>query len=501
MKCDLFAILLKCDETLDRQAMKFEEFQKMMHRKDETDDLLWFAKHYDWPLIAVLSATTKLYRFKFCWITWLMLSSDYSFEGTFDSTIELAQDLFLHCIRIGYIRTLDESLRIFYPQSALNVLTTFLWRSKEGNIDEMESILKLLIVKLSDANFKMLLVNGKDESINFTMRCIIKHLQVNFPSVLLQEKYLEALCRSEISQFSDKVDFDFLKKMCKILERTNKRVDYEQLGWLDKKMLTESVATICESLIDDHQFEAAIELSDLMNLPKADFVYKWWIHVWNCEDKNSKNFETKKYTKYISKYHLSIDVMNKFLNTAIRDLEPCAKKLSMMKFVLRNSWIQNPAEMDALEYEIVQLYLKLKVEGSSDDLKPLTSEYFEAVISKEKSIIHNSVFELKSIAKVDELTVSQRLLIDEKQLEALEELISHLLDIGDVVQVMRIQEMFGRAPEDLKLLVYVMSIAEGINSIYDITKEERKMISSFGIMSNKFNRLTLRSLRTNSSSK
>lgn len=329
----------------------------------------------------------------------------------------------------------------------------------------------------------------------------MQHLQLNFPSILQQERYLEALCRSEISLFSDKVDFVFLKKICKILERTNKRVDYEQLCWLDRKKLTESVSKICESLIDDHQFEAAIELSDVMDLPKGDFVYKWWIHVWNCEDKKSKNFETKKYTKLVSKYHLSIEVLIKFLNTVIKELEPCTKKLSMMTFVLRNTWIENPIELEALEYDIVVLYLKLKTEGSSDDLKPLTSEYYEAVISKEKSIIHNSLFEIKTIAKVDELTVSQKQLTDERQIEALDKLISELLDSGDLVQVFRIQEMFGRAPESLKLLVYVMSIAEGINSIYDITKEERKMISSFGIMSNKFNRLTLRSLRTNSSSK
>ena len=47
----------------------------------------------------------------------------------------------------------------------------------------------------------------------------------------------------------------------------------------------------------------------------------------------------------------------------------------------------------------------------------------------------------------------------------------------------------------------MMSIAENINSIYDIAKEERKMISSYGLMSNKFNRLTLKSLRASSASK
>lgn len=501
IKSDLFSILLKCDENLERFQMKFEEFQKMMMKKEESDDLLNQAKLHDWPLIAVLAATTKLYRWKFCWITWLTLSINYQWNEKFKTIEEMSQHVVEYCLEKEFTRTLDESMTIFYPESASKVLSSFLWRSKKGNVDEMESILKELIVKLSQQNYNMVAVKGKEESLSFIVRCVIKHLQLNFPSTLQQEKYLEALCRSEISQFSGKVDFVLMKKMCKILERTNLRVDYEMISRQDKKSLITAIGKMCESLIEDHQFEAAIEVSDLMSLPKSDFVYKWWMHMWKCEDRNSKNFETKKYMKYVTKYHLSIDVMIKFLLTVIKDLEPCVKKLHMMKFVLRNSWIENQAELDMLEYETILLYVLLMVDGAAADLKPLMSEYYESVISKEKFINHNSLYELKSIAKVDELTVSHKVLEDSKQLEKLDELIHNLLDAGDVVQVLRIQEMFGRAPEDLKLLVYIMSIAEGINSIYDITKEERKVISSYGLMSNKFNRLTLRSIRTSSSSK
>lgn len=430
-----------------------------------------------------------------------MLSSDYAWTEKFRSVEELAQHVSEHCLEKGFIRTLDESFSIFYPHSAMKLLTKFLWRSKKGNFDEMESLLQQFIVKLGHSNFKMVAVRGKESAMNFTMRCIIKHLQVNFPSILQQEKYLDALCRSEISQFSGKVDFALMKKMCKILEHSNMRLDFEMICGHDQKNLIEAVEKICSSLIDDHQFEAAIKVADLMNLPKGDFVYKWWLHMWNCEDRNSKNFETKKYTKYVSKYQLSVDVMIKFLKTVTNDMEPCVKKFNMMKFILRNSWLENAAEMDALEYEILLLYVMLMIDGTAPDLEPLMSEYFETVIAKEKSIIHNSLYELKSIAKVDELTISFKMLHDQQQLNQLDTLISNLLDAGDVVQVLRIQEMFGRAPEDLKLLVYMMSIAEGINSIYDITKEERRMISSYGLMSNKFNRLTLRSIRTSSSSK
>lgn len=500
MKRDLFAILLKCDETVDRHCMMFEEFQKMMHKKDEADDLLFYARKHDWPMIAVLAGTTKLYRWKFCWITWLTLSSDYQWNDKFKSIEELAQNVVEHCLMKGFIRTLDESMSIFYPQSPMKILTQFLWVSKKGILDETESLLKQFIVKLGDQNYNLIAVKGKEEAMNFTIRCIIKHMQLNLKSISQQEKYLEALCRSEISHFSGKVDFTFMKKMCQILERTNMQMNLDIFCYHDKKNLRETVGKICESLIDDHQFEAAIQVADLLNLPKGDFVYKWWIHMWNCEDRNSKNFETKKYMKFVTQYHLSVDVMIKFLKTVVNELEPYVKKFNMMRFILRNSWIENPAEMDALEYEIILLYVRLKVDGKAEDLKPLMSEYYETIIAKDRFIIHSSLYELKSNAKVDELTVSYKMLFNEEELEQLDEMILNLLDAGDIIQVLRIQEMFGRAPEDLKLLVYMMSIAEGINSIYDIAKEERKMISNFGLMSKKFNRLTLRSIPTNSSS-
>ena len=190
IKRDLFSILLKCDENLDRFQMKFEDFQKMMLKTEEFDDLLHHAKIHDWPLIAVLAATTKRYRWKFCWITWLMLNSNYKWNEKFQTIEELSQNLIEHCLEQGFIRTLDESMTIFYPQSSSKILSSFLWRSRKGNVEEMESILKQLIVKLSEQNFNMVAVKGKEKSLNFIIHCIIKHLQLNFPSILLQEKYI-----------------------------------------------------------------------------------------------------------------------------------------------------------------------------------------------------------------------------------------------------------------------------------------------------------------------
>lgn len=192
----------------------------------------------------------------------------------------------------------------------------------------------------------------------FVMICLIKHLQRNV-SPLQQKNYLEIICRSEISQFSDKIDLNFFKKISEILERTNKRVNFEELSLMTRKELEKAVGGICESFIDDHRFQTAIEIADLLELPKSNFVLKWWVHRWS-ED-NNKNFETEKYMKYVTTYNLSMEVFMSFIKKVVAELKPSVKKFNMMKFMLRNCWNESPNDLDLLEYNIISLYVKLKI--------------------------------------------------------------------------------------------------------------------------------------------
>ena len=407
VKRDMFAVILKCDESVTHMKMTFEDFQKMMQKKEEKKtDLLFQAIVNDMPVLAVIAAMTNQYELIYCWIAWISLSSDFVWLEKFKSIIEAAKAVVQHCIEKGMVQTLDISLSIFYPESSMKILTSFLSLSLSGKFDEMEQILKQFIVKLTSDNYNLVVTSNKADSINFTMNCLMKHLQANH-SIAEQEKFLDILCRSEIAQFSDKIDFLVFKRLCKILGRTNMQVNFEELSGHSKLELEKHVGRICGSLIDNHQFEAAIEIADLLNLPKSDFVFKFWLHMWE-EDANNKNFDAEKYTKYVDKYDLRMEVLISFITKVLEELEPCIKKYNMMKFLLRNN--TNESNSDLLEYEIVSLYVKLKCSDDSEKLKPLTSEYFESVIIKEKSIIFNSLYELKSIANVDELTISHKTL-------------------------------------------------------------------------------------------
>lgn len=491
-KHDLFAILLKCNESISRVELPFEEFQKFFLRdqSDEVGDLLFQARKYEWPLIAILAATTTLYRIKYCWLTWLILSSDFKYTKKLESIEELARNVFEHCLNRGFIRTLHESALIFYPDSTLEIFTKFLLHTKNGDFANMESLLKVFIVRLSEHDYKMIVLKGKEKLLPFIFRCLILHLQFNIRFGLQKEQYLECLHRSEVSQFVRKIDFGFLKKLSKILEQTCTRVNYEIFLEGDKRSMKEIEKILGELIHADH-FKEAIEITELMKMPKSDFVFKLWRRMYEKEDQKQTSFDIEKYLTYVEAFELNIEIFIKFLSSIVDNMIDSIEKYKILKFILKNS----KTGSDSLEYDVIYLYVRLKCENI-ENLEPLTSKYYQDIISKEKNLIHESLYELKSIAKIDDLSISFKSLTNKAEKEELENLIFYLLDLNDIVQVLRIQEMFGCAPEDLKILVYMLSVCEGLTSIYDITKQERQTISSFGQMSNIFNKFTLRSLRT-----
>ncbi|XP_070496072.1 spatacsin [Chironomus tepperi] len=491
-KFDLFAILLKCNENINRRDCSFEEFQRFFMRDEPSSDLLYQAIIHDWPVIAVLAGTTKLYRFKYCWLTWLILSSNYKWYEKFEDVEGISTSVFEHCLRNGFVKTLDESFQIFYPEAPMKIFTKFLKDSANGKLKDMESILKNFIVQIIETDYRTKIIKEKHRLIPCIIRYLIIHLQNNIKFSTQQQEYLACVHRSEIAKFDGKVNFELIRNFCKILEHTSVEMNYEVFYESDTKVSKE-IDRICDELISNNYFEAAIEIGNLMNKSKTEFIFKYWLHLRKTDNQKQTSFDIAKYMKYVKMYRLNMDLFIKFLKREIDEMDQCIEKYNLMFFMLRNTPKADPKELNELEYELICLYLRLKISGVKD-IKPVTSLYYENVIKPESSLIHNSLYELKAIAMIDDLNDSQ-CLTDDSEIQQLDDLMSFLLDINDIVQVLRLQAMFGHAPEDLKILVYMLSVAEGITSIYDITKKERQAISNCGPLSSRFNRFAFRSFR------
>ena len=392
---------------------------------------------------------------------------------------------------------------IFYPETALLLFTEFLWRTKDGQFDDsIVHLYKKFIVKLQSNNYNLVFLNNKEESLKFIFSTIMCHLKLNFQTLFHQHLFLSCLCQSIIGYFNDKIDFIFLRNLCYVLQKTNIKLDFELFGNVQKRAsieVEEESQRICEELVMENNFKEALDAASMFGLSKGQILYSCWL---NDYKKNNYVYHNDQYTKDLVEHRIKPDLLIKFYLHISQNLEANESKYSISKTILetiKHYGLQSNDffDRDVIEYDLISLYVKLKAIDPSVELDPYYSEFFEMIISKERYVIYNSFMDLKRIAKIDDLTVSGRCLTVPEEIEALDSLINHLLDVGDIIEVLRIQEMFDRKPNDLSFLVYCMALAEKLVTIYDLPRKERQLIfETSSSASKQFNKFTLRMKRS-----
>ncbi|CAO1399769.1 unnamed protein product [Diamesa serratosioi] len=503
MKRDVFAVLLSF-KTTEKIHMEFKDYQKFFTELEfQEDSLLRKSIKMEWPLLSVIAGITRLYRLKFCWITWLVVSSDFPYNKCYEDIAELVGDLFNHCFLTDHIRTFKESLEIFYPETPLLLFTEFLWRTKDGQFDDsLVHLYKKFIIKLQSKNYNLLFLNNKEDTLKFIFSTIMCHLKLNFQTLFHQHLFLSCLCQSIIGYFNDKIDFIFLRNLCYILQKTKIKLNFELFGNVQKRTsfeVVEESKRICEELVKENNFNAALDAASMFGLSKGQILYSCWL---NDYEKNCYVYHNDQYTRDIVEHKIKPDLLVKFYLNISQRLETSESKYTITKRILetiKHYGLQSNDffDRDVIEYDLILLYVKLKSLFPSIELDPYYSEFFEMIISKERYVIYNSFLDLKRIAKIDDLTVSARCLTVPEEIEALDSLINHLLDVGDIIEVLRIQEMFDRKPNDLSFLVYCMALAEKLVTIYDLPRKERQLIfETSSSASKQFNKFTLRMKRS-----
>lgn len=502
MKRDAFAVLLSCQAT-ERIHMEFKDYQMLFTESVyQEGSLLRKSIKMEWPLLSVIAGMTRLYRLKYCWITWTVVNSEFTYKNCYENIAELVSDLFYHCFVTEHIRTFQESMEIFYPDTALLLFTEFLWRTKDGQFDEsVIHLYKKFIIKLQANNYNLVFLNNKEESLKFIFSTIMCHLTLNFQTLFHQHLFLSCLCQSIIGYFNDKIDFIFLRNLCYVLQKTNIKLDFELFGNVQKRTSIEvqqESQRICEELVKENNFKEALDAASMFGLSKGQILYSCWF---NDYEKNHHVFHHDQYTKDLVEHKIKPDLLIKFYLHISQSLISNETKYSVSKTILetiKHYGLQSNDffDRDVIEYDLISLYVKLKSIDPAVELDAYYSEFFEMIISKERYVIYNSFMDLKRIAKIDDLTVSGRCLTIPEEIEALDSLINHLLDVGDIIEVLRIQEMFDRKPNDLSFLVYCMALAEKLVTIYDLPRKERQLIfETSSSASKQFNKFTLRMKR------
>ena len=303
---DLYATILLCSNEVNshlvnpKTVLDFKKFKEILKNSSKTENLtdqthlnlLKMSLKMKWPILAMFSAMICYENVVYCWLTWLLMSTDYNFDEktleNFKSVEDLAKDVVQFCITDGFVRTLGNSLTVFYPESHFSLFTRYLTETINHKFgSETTNLLKDFVQQLHEDDKKLIIFKNKTEVIDFCVKLLISHLKCNFPENSNQQNLLKSLNDSEISYFTTLINFGTLSKVSKIIEFTEIALDFDAL-LMDERKIYES---ICERLLELKHFEKAIELADILNIPKDKITYESWI--FDFERKNDITYKKR----------------------------------------------------------------------------------------------------------------------------------------------------------------------------------------------------------------
>lgn len=324
-----------------------------------------------------------------------------------------------------------------------------------------------------------------------TIRLILLHLKHNFESGVHQKQFLQLLCKSGLSDIHPLIDFCLLNSVFEVsLSVDNYNFDFEKLLVEDNNLYND----LFDTLLSNQLFDEAIKLAGLLDLPICDIVLTKWTANLNIDECTSLVFE--QYELEMDELALPPEILINFLLfTAGQFQESCRKRYLLFKkamdIIKKHHLFPNENfDRDQIEYEMVLCYLLSNDEIEDQDI--YHSEYFEEIMSKERGVLYKSFRELKELAGIDELTTSTKIGLNTEMKEKLENLLNKLLDLGDIVEALRIQALFEFRSMDLHFLVFCMALAEGLTTIQNMTKEEKLTLTDIEkIAFSMFNKRTL----------
>lgn len=320
---------------------------------------------------------------------------------------------------------------------------------------------------------------------------LLIQLQSNFDCILQQQRFLECICRSDVGDICDLLDFCLLHKVFGVAATWLRElsIDLEQLGRRDSP----EYKRLVDALTEARAYEEALQLATLLQLPLTDIVYGKWM----TELEAGQLRPHEEYEKDIQQHALAPAILVNFLlqaasvvgQVSLRRYELLQSTLGVIK---KHHLFPNESfDRDQIEYDMVLCYLQLPEEQLSQ-LSIYHSEYFEQIMLQERCVLYKSFSELKELAGIDDLSIADKTVLTSEMEDRLNTLLNTLLDKGDIVEALRLQELFEFRPNDLRFIVFAMALAEGMTSISNLSSKERQLLGEIEKSAfPKFNRITL----------
>nr|NP_001286748.1 uncharacterized protein Dmel_CG13531, isoform C [Drosophila melanogaster]NP_611726.1 uncharacterized protein Dmel_CG13531, isoform B [Drosophila melanogaster]AAF46913.1 uncharacterized protein Dmel_CG13531, isoform B [Drosophila melanogaster]AHN56543.1 uncharacterized protein Dmel_CG13531, isoform C [Drosophila melanogaster] len=503
---DVFAIILCSTNSLPDELIattpKFLEMMVGNSSHCSSINLLRHCIRQELPILAVLAATISEQNRDWCWIVWLSVASgQWSLQLQEASKVrdenrsEWVWSVIRGAVAGGHLNALLHSLEIFHPDCKLTHLCRFLQLTghQEDFSDATIVELRQFFFSWSQDSVALPLCGPlpRKQLMQRSIGLLLIQLQSNFDCILQQQRFLECICRSDVGDICDLLDFCLLHKVFGVAATWLRElsIDLEQLGRRDSP----EYKRLVDALTEARAYEEALQLATLLQLPLTDIVYGKWM----TELEAGQLRPHEEYEKDIQQHALAPAILVNFLlqaasvvgQVSLRRYELLQSTLGVIK---KHHLFPNESfDRDQIEYDMVLCYLQLP-EEQLPQLSIYHSEYFEQIMLQERCVLYKSFSELKELAGIDDLSIADKTVLTSEMEDRLNTLLNTLLDKGDIVEALRLQELFEFRPNDLRFIVFAMALAEGMTSISNLSSKERQLLGEIEKSAfPKFNRITL----------
>ncbi|XP_058978649.1 uncharacterized protein LOC101894184 [Musca domestica] len=472
------------------------------------------------PIMAVMAASIASADFnsthvEWCWLVWLGVTTDqWNNLVRFSHNVqEFPWNLIDHLISQNHITALVRSFEIFFPDNGLIHLFRFLQLSTQNEFgDANVHELRLYCLAWSNEEIRLPLNfrPQREKLMKRTIRLLLLHTQSNFESAVDQLKFLNCVCKSGLSDITGQLDFCLLKQFCDILMSFNGSMaqrfplNFIQLLTGEHSDVKE-YERILNCVLAAREYDTAVRLASLLHKPISDIIYSKWVTSLECqlEVPSPDNFDNyvfpfNQYESEVAAHSLPPETLVNFLLYASVHLPVHAYKSrytvlqKALNVIKHHRLFPNESfDRDQIEYDMIVNYLLLD-EGGTVDLTLYHSEYYEEIMLSERRVLYKTFLELKELAGIEDLNISNKIELNEVQVRRLEDLLHRLLDEGDVVEALRLQELFDIRPLDLRFIVFCMALAESMSTVYCMSADERQLLSE--IERSSFSKFTKRTL-------
>ncbi|KAH8305915.1 hypothetical protein KR018_003648 [Drosophila ironensis] len=503
---DLFAIILCCTNTLpDVEIPSTAKFLEMMMTTTPHCSAINLLRHcirQEHPVLAVLAATVSDQNRDWCWLVWLAVASG-QWSNLLKEAAKLREEnrsewvwsLIRGAVAGGRVNALLHSFEIFQSDCKFTHLCRFLQLTghQEDFSDGTITELRQFFCSWSQDAVTLPLCGPlpRKQVMQRSIGLLLIQLQTNFDCILQQQRFLHCICRSDVGDICDLLDFCLLHKVFGVAATWMRElaIDLEQLVKRDSS----EYRRLVDALTEARAYEEALQLATLLQLPLSDIVYGKWV----AELETGALRPHHEYEREIQQHALPPAILVNFLLQAassagqvgLRRYEHLQNALGVIK--QHHLFPNESFDRDQIEYDMVLCYLQLP-EKQIAKLSIYHSEYYEQIMLQERCVLYKSFSELKELAGIDDLSIASKTPLTSEMETRLNTLLNILLDKGDIVEALRLQELFEFRPNDLRFIVFAMALAEGMTSISNLSSKERQLLGEIEKSAfPKFNRITL----------